>query len=100
MRLNGGTAHSARARIVSDRARFCTNKIALATSKRNAVVTAHALLFSIGRLDVASLRVPVQRYDPSIHYRNVKFRLLGLDPDRPGLFRSLMGAAPGGGNCL
>jgi len=61
------------------------SQVNLVTSKRDKVVAAYTVLQSVGRLDSYTLNLPVQHYDPLLHYRKAKFKLLGLNPDRGSL---------------
>jgi len=49
------------------------------------VVASYSLLQAIGRLSVPNLSLSVAEYDPDEHYRRVKNKLFGLNPDSPSL---------------
>lgn len=52
-------------------------QVNLATSRRNLIVASYALLASIGRLSAHSVSLPVEQYDPTQHYREVKHKWIG-----------------------
>jgi len=66
---------------------FLDAQVTLVTTKRDRVVASYILLSAIGRLDTNHMRLPVEEYDPTVHYNNVKYRWFGTNPDRPGLFK-------------
>jgi outer membrane protein len=66
---------------------FLDSQVTLVTTKRDKVVATFSLLSAIGRLDASYLRLPVEHYDPMVHYDRVKHKLFGTNPDRRGLFR-------------
>lgn len=53
------------------------SQVDLATSRRNLVVASYSLLASIGRLSISGLGLPVEQYDPTQHYRQVKNKWIG-----------------------
>lgn len=53
------------------------SQVDLATSRRNLAVASYALLGSIGRLSVYTLTLPVEQYDATQHYRQVKNKWYG-----------------------
>ncbi|WP_416900074.1 MAG: TolC family outer membrane protein [Minwuia sp.] len=55
------------------------SQVALVQSERDEYVAAFQLLDAIGRLDVASLGLDVEVYDPTIHYRETRDRWYGTD---------------------
>ncbi len=61
------------------------SQVELVGSKRDAVVASYSLLQAIGRLSVPNLSLSVAEYDPDEHYRRVKNKLFGLNPDSPSL---------------
>jgi len=52
-------------------------RVALATARRDLVVASYALQSSIGRLSAYSTGLPVEQYDPTQHYREVKDKWYG-----------------------
>jgi outer membrane protein len=52
-------------------------QVALATSRRDLVVASYALVSEIGRLTAYSISLPVEQYDPTQHYRDVKDQWYG-----------------------
>ncbi|WP_245296861.1 MULTISPECIES: TolC family outer membrane protein [Rhodomicrobium] len=53
------------------------SQVNLVTSRRDLAVASYALLASIGRLSINTLSLPVEQYDPTKHYRNVKWKWIG-----------------------
>jgi outer membrane protein len=47
-------------------------QVDLATSRRNLAVASYALLAAVGRLSINTLGLPVEQYDPTQYYRQVK----------------------------
>ena len=47
-----------------------------------------------GELTAAALHLPVKRYDPALHYRDVKYKLLGFSRDDPRYAVSSTRASP------
>lgn len=64
-------------------------QVAEATSRRDRIVAAFRLLLGIGRLSIGYLRVPAPQYDPTEHYRQVRFKAFGLGAGGLGLFGGL-----------
>lgn len=64
-------------------------QVAEARSRRDRTVAAFRLLLGIGRLSIGYLRVPAPRYDPTEHYRKVRFKAFGLGATGLGLFGDL-----------
>lgn len=57
-------------------------RVALVIAERDEYVAAFDLRSAIGRLTAAQLALPVEVYDPAIHYRAVRNKLFGLStPD-------------------
>ncbi len=57
-------------------------RVQLVTAQRDRVIGSYALLAAVGRLSAATLGLQVVRYDPVVHYDNVKGRWIGTDtPD-------------------
>lgn len=57
-------------------------RVALVVAERDEYVAAFDLRSAIGRLTAAQLALPVEVYDPAIHYRAVRNKLFGLStPD-------------------
>lgn len=63
------------------------SQVGLVTTQRERVVATFTLLSAVGRLNVQTLRLPVEPYDPMEHYDRIKHRLFGTNPDKPGLRR-------------
>lgn len=53
------------------------SQVQLVGNQRNLVVTSYQVLFSMGRLDVASLGVTSTVYDPTIHRDEVRHQFIG-----------------------
>jgi outer membrane protein len=53
------------------------SQVTLVTTRRDLVVASYALLATTGRLSVASIGLPVEQYDPTQHYRQVKNQWIG-----------------------
>jgi len=66
---------------------FLDAQVTLVTTERDRVVAAFNLLSAVGRLAAATLRLPVEEYDPTVHYDRVKHKWFGTNPDRRGFFR-------------
>ncbi len=47
-------------------------RVALVTAQRDRVVSSYALLAAVGRLSPVVLRLPVEVYDPMIHYQQIR----------------------------
>lgn len=69
-------------------------QVNLATSERNQIVAAYALLAASGRLHAFVLKLPVELYDPLEHYDAVKYKFFGLSA-KPRGYGGV--AAPAGG---
>ena len=55
----------------------------LVISQRDRVVASYAILAAIGRLTAETLNLNVVRYDPVVHFEQVKYKWYGTDtPDR------------------
>jgi len=55
----------------------------LVISQRDRVVASYAVLAAIGRLTAETLNLNVVRYDPVVHFEQVKYKWYGTDtPDR------------------
>jgi outer membrane protein len=52
-------------------------QVSLATSRRDLVVASYALVSEIGRLTSYAIGLPVEQYDPTQHYREVKDKWYG-----------------------
>jgi outer membrane protein len=50
-------------------------------AKRDALGAAYQLLASIGRLTPEGLQLPVERYDPTVYYKNTRWRFFGTGID-------------------
>ncbi len=55
-----------------------TSRVNLVTAQRDRVVFGYAVLSALGRLSADTLALPVERYDPQIHYEQVKDKWFGL----------------------
>ena len=53
-------------------------RVTLVSAQRDRVVFSYSLLSAIGRLSAASLALNVQRYDPGVHFSQVKDKWFGL----------------------
>ncbi len=53
-------------------------RVRLVTAQRDQVVASYAVMASIGRLSAANLQLAVERYDPTIHFDQVKDQWIGL----------------------
>jgi len=57
-------------------------RVALVTAQRNRIVASYSLLFNVGRLNAAVLRLHVPTYDPIVHYEQVRDSWIGVrNPD-------------------
>lgn len=57
---------------------FVNAQVQLASTKRNLVVSAYALLQAIGRLDVLNVDAAHMVYDPEMHYHEVRRKWFGI----------------------
>lgn len=53
-------------------------RVALVTAQRDRVVTSYAALSAMGRLSVANLGLGAPRYDPKVHFDQVKGKWIGV----------------------
>jgi len=53
-------------------------RVSLVTAQRDRVVASYSLLSAIGRLSAANLNLKVARYDPKVHFDQVKDKWYGL----------------------
>jgi outer membrane protein len=53
-------------------------RVRLVTAQRDQVVASYAVMAAIGLLSVANLHLDVERYDPTIHFDQVKDQWIGL----------------------
>ena len=53
-------------------------RVALVTAQRDRVVASYTLLGAAGRLSVQVLQLPVQVYDPTVHYHQVRDTWVGV----------------------
>ncbi|WP_245423808.1 TolC family outer membrane protein [Methylovirgula sp. 4M-Z18] len=53
-------------------------RVSLITAQRDQVVSSYALLSAVGRLSAATLALNVAKYDPQVHYNQVKDKWWGL----------------------
>ncbi|HET6469918.1 MAG TPA: TolC family outer membrane protein [Geminicoccaceae bacterium] len=60
-----------------------TSQVNLVRARAVEVVASYQLKSAIGELTVADLALPVEPYDPLLHYARTRNRLFGID-DRPG----------------
>jgi len=56
------------------------SRVSLVSTQRDVVVAGYALLSAIGSLDVRTLGLPVEVYNPQTHYLNVRNRIFGFTP--------------------
>mgnify|MGYP001765826764 CR=1 FL=1 len=57
-------------------------RVLLVTSQRDRVVASYAVMSAIGRLSPTELKLSVARYDPTVHFEQVKDKVIGLQtPD-------------------
>jgi outer membrane protein len=56
--------------------------VLLVQARRDAAVAAYGVLASVGRLDAQALKLPVDVYDPTRHYENVKDKWFGWETDQ------------------
>ena len=57
-------------------------RVQLVTAQRDRVVGSYALLAAVGRLSATTLGLQVVKYDPTVHFDQVKGRWIGTDtPD-------------------
>jgi len=57
-------------------------RASLITAQRDQVVAAYTLLQSVGKLNATALGLKVHRYDPAVHYNQVRDKWIGTDiPD-------------------
>jgi len=54
-------------------------QVNLTNARHDAVVAAYRLLAAIGHLTARDLRLPVQFYDPTLHYQAVREKFWGMD---------------------
>ena len=57
------------------------SNVNLVTTRRDKVLAEYTLLSAFGSLNSYVLDLPVQHYDPLLHYRRAKFKFLGLRDD-------------------
>jgi outer membrane protein len=55
-----------------------SSRVNLVSAQRDRVVAGSAVLSAVGRLTADALNLPVERYDPQIHYEQVKDKWFGL----------------------
>ncbi len=58
-------------------------QVTLVGTRRDMVVASFALYSAVGRLDAASLGLPVDYYDPAEHYKRVRRKLFGFGKREP-----------------
>jgi outer membrane protein len=57
-------------------------RASLITAQRDQVVAAYTLLSAVGKLNATALGLKVRRYDPAVHYEQVRNKWIGTDiPD-------------------
>ncbi|MBM3567310.1 MAG: TolC family outer membrane protein [Alphaproteobacteria bacterium] len=56
-------------------------RVSLVTAQRDAAVASFTLKGAIGRLTASHMQLPVASYDPTMNYRGVRDRWIGLDID-------------------
>jgi outer membrane protein len=57
------------------------SRVNLVKSQRNEVVAAYQVIAAIGRLTAQDLALPVPYYDPTVHYDEVRDKVIGLGDD-------------------
>ena len=62
---------------------YLDSQVALVGTRRDMVVASFTLYSAVGRLDAASLGLPVDYYDPTEHYKRVKRKLFGFGRREP-----------------
>jgi len=53
-------------------------RVNLVTAQRDRVVASYNLLAAVGKLSAATLRLKVRRYDPRVHFNQVRNKLWGV----------------------
>ena len=53
-------------------------RVVLVSAQRDRVVASYAVMAAIGRLSAANLNLSVMRYDPTVHFDQVKDKWIGL----------------------
>jgi outer membrane protein len=53
-------------------------RINLITAQHDRVVVSYSLVSAVGRLSAAMLRLPVEVYDPTVHYQQVRDSWFGV----------------------
>lgn len=66
--------------LIQEQALF-TDQVNLAKAQHDQSVAQFNLSQQIGRLTAVDLKLPVQIYDPNVHYRSVRDKAIGLDAD-------------------
>jgi outer membrane protein len=61
---------------------YLNAQVLLVQAKRDAAVAAYGVLASVGRLDAQALKLPVDVYDPTRHYENIKNKWFGWETDQ------------------
>ncbi len=56
-----------------------TSEVSLVIARRDSIVAAYQTLAAVGTLTAADLQLPVERYDPEKHYREVRDKWWGLN---------------------
>jgi len=59
-------------------------RVNLVRAERDEFVTSYQVYQAMGRLTAINLKLPVRKYDPTIHYRRVKYLPWGLSARRGG----------------
>jgi outer membrane protein len=59
-----------------------SGRVNLAQSQHDLLLNEYNVAQDLGRLTAADLKLPVKLYDPDKHYRAVRGKWIGLDPDR------------------
>ena len=54
-------------------------QVSLVVARRDSIVAAYQTLAAVGKLTAADLQLPVDRYDPEKHYREVRDKWFGLN---------------------
>lgn len=58
-----------------------SGRVNLATSEHDLLLNEYSVAEDLGRVTAADLRLPVKLYDADTHYRAVRGKWIGLDPD-------------------
>jgi outer membrane protein len=59
-----------------------SGRVNLANSQHDLLLNEYSVAEDLGRVTAADLKLPVKLYDPDTHYRAVRGKWIGFDPDR------------------